>query len=267
MLQWSIPILDMVAELTSGDIQPGSGPRQSHQQKKTTQPSGRGGQDARAVDPADRAHHGRRRRYGRAAVRGPLDFQAEQGACAFVPASPLPAPLPGRCRECWGALPSCGRTRSVVDTVQPDILGEPIRLAVDPRFWHALLWGCAWVSLQLRPELPPPAADGRHRKGRARSGQGIAARWQQQPAISSRERGAGCSAPRAIPLRGHATDRCSHRLLSVQATDGPVHFRAYQGMDKWDYYMQNRDANLIRDSLGGKAAKAGWWDSVKKPSL
>merc|ERR1712205_50778 len=52
-----------------------------------------------------------------------------------------------------------------------------------------------------------------------------------------------------------------------KATDGPVHFRAYQGMDKWDYYMQNRDANLIRDSLGGKAAKAGWWDSVKKPAL
>ena len=74
---------------------------------------------------------------------------------------------------------------------------------------------------------------------------------------------------RRVPFRFVAMqrDRCSHRLLSVQATDGPVHFRAYQGMDKWDYYMQNRDANLIRDSLGGKAAKAGWWDSVKKPAL
>lgn len=50
----------------------------------------------------------------------------------------------------------------------------------------------------------------------------------------------------------------------MQATDGPVQFRAYQGMDKWDYNMQNRDAKLIRESLGSKAAKAGWWDSEKR---
>ena len=94
-----------------------SGPRPSHRTRGTsTRPAGRGRQHARAVDPADRAHHGRRRRYGRAAVRGPLDFQAEQGACACLPASSLPAPLPGRCRGCWGALPSCGCTRSVADT-------------------------------------------------------------------------------------------------------------------------------------------------------
>ena len=49
-----------------------------------------------------------------------------------------------------------------------------------------------------------------------------------------------------------------------QASDGPVLFRPYQGMDKWDYNMQNRDAKLIRESLGAKAAKAAWWDSAKK---
>jgi hypothetical protein len=36
-------------------------------------------------------------------------------------------------------------------------------------------------------------------------------------------------------------------------------------MDKWDLQMQNRDARLLRSSLGGKAAKAGWWDTEKKP--
>ncbi|MGB1595985.1 MAG: hypothetical protein ACPIOQ_24705, partial [Promethearchaeia archaeon] len=62
----------------------------------------------------------------------------------------------------WGALPSCGRTRSVADTVQPDRLGEPTRLAEDLRFWPALLWGCAWAGgPRLRPELPPPAGRAR----------------------------------------------------------------------------------------------------------
>ena len=50
----------------------------------------------------------------------------------------------------------------------------------------------------------------------------------------------------------------------LQPTDGPVQFRPYHGMDKWDYNMQNRDARLIRETLGAKAAKAGWWDSEKK---
>ena len=50
-----------------------------------------------------------------------------------------------------------------------------------------------------------------------------------------------------------------------QATDGPVQFRSYHGMDKWDLQMQNRDAKLLRASLGSKAAKAGWWDTEKKP--
>jgi len=46
-----------------------------------------------------------------------------------------------------------------------------------------------------------------------------------------------------------------------------VQFRAYQGMDKWDYNMQNRDAKILRESLGAKAALAGWWDTEKKASL
>jgi hypothetical protein len=54
------------------------------------------------------------------------------------------------------------------------------------------------------------------------------------------------------------------RARYFQATDGPVQFRPYHGMDKWDFFMQNRDAKLLRDSLGAKAAKAGWWDSEKK---
>ena len=61
----------------------------------------------------------------------------------------------------------------------------------------------------------------------------------------------------------------AHRgwCANEQATDGPVQFRPYQGMDKWDYYMQNRDAKLLREGLGAKAAKAGWWDFPKKEAV
>ena len=37
----------------------------------------------------------------------------------------------------------------------------------------------------------------------------------------------------------------AHRLLSVQATDGPVHFRAYQGMDKWDTFCSSLGIHSI----------------------
>jgi hypothetical protein len=42
-----------------------------------------------------------------------------------------------------------------------------------------------------------------------------------------------------------------------QPTDGPIYFRHFQGMDKWDVMMQNRDARLINTITN---AKAGWWD-------
>ena len=45
--------------------------------------------------------------------------------------------------------------------------------------------------------------------------------------------------------------------LSWQPTDGPIYFRQFQGMDKWDYMMQTRDARLIGTISNSKAA---WWD-------
>ena len=67
--------------------------------------------------------------------------------------------------------------------------------------------------------------------------------------------------PGACSIQPHDSDAA---CPDPQASDGPVLFRPYQGMDKWDYNMQNRDAKLIRESLGAKAAKAAWWDSATK---
>jgi hypothetical protein len=58
---------------------------------------------------------------------------------------------------------------------------------------------------------------------------------------------------RAAPARSRARRPRPRR----QPTDGPIHYRQFQGMDNWDYMMQNRDARLIATVSTGKAA---WWD-------
>mmetsp|Transcript_123656 Transcript_123656/g.184935 ORF Transcript_123656/g.184935 Transcript_123656/m.184935 type:complete len:89 (-) Transcript_123656:68-334(-) len=41
-------------------------------------------------------------------------------------------------------------------------------------------------------------------------------------------------------------------------SDGPAMFRKLQGLDEWDYRMQNRDGKLWRQANPGK--KIAWWD-------
>ena len=50
---------------------------------------------------------------------------------------------------------------------------------------------------------------------------------------------------------------CLAMVSRSQPTDGPIYFRHFQGMDKWDVMMQNRDARVINTITN---AKAGWWD-------
>ena len=67
--------------------------------------------------------------------------------------------------------------------------------------------------------------------------------------------------PGACSIQFHESDAA---CPDPQASDGPVLFRPYQGMDKWDYNMQNRDAKPIRESLCAKAAKGPWVGSATK---
>ena len=50
------------------------------------------------------------------------------------------------------------------------------------------------------------------------------------------------------------------RCDSPQPTDGPIYFRQFHGMDKWDDLMQVRDARLMNSV--DSSTKAGWWDFV-----
>ncbi len=63
--------------------------------------------------------------------------------------------------------------------------------------------------------------------------------------------------PRPTPHPPSARASRGRRPPRRQPTDGPIQYRHFQGMDNWDYMMQNRDARLIATVSTGKAA---WWD-------